>query len=118
MDFLEEINVVRLAKVKIDNGIFLRLMHRLFPLKISQSEDDPLPGGDLLYKQAFQRQSAFLAAGPEQPTQDVASASSVVTRTGRVIMPSQRLDLSLSSSEFPTLMMGECSILLQATPPS
>ncbi|GFT44986.1 hypothetical protein NPIL_650101 [Nephila pilipes] len=58
-----------------------------------QSEDDPLPGGDLLHKQAFQRQSAFPAAGPERPSQDDASASSNVTRTGRVIKPPQRLDL-------------------------
>ncbi|GFT49964.1 DUF5641 domain-containing protein [Nephila pilipes] len=41
-------NVVRLAKVNTDNGIFLRPIQRLFPLEISQSEDDPLPGGDLL----------------------------------------------------------------------
>ncbi|GFS51014.1 hypothetical protein NPIL_218341, partial [Nephila pilipes] len=57
------------------------------------SEDDPLPGGDLLHKQAFQRQSASPAAGPERPSQDAASASSNVTRTGRVIKPPQRLDL-------------------------
>ncbi|GFS66467.1 DUF1758 domain-containing protein [Nephila pilipes] len=33
------------------------------------------------------------AAGPERPSQDAASASSNVTRTGRVIKPPQRLDL-------------------------
>ncbi|GFT25544.1 integrase catalytic domain-containing protein [Nephila pilipes] len=86
-------NVVRLAKVKTDNGIFLRPIQRLFPLEISQSEDDPLPGGDLLHKQAFQRQSASPVAGPERPSQDAASASSYVTRTGRVIKPPQRLGL-------------------------
>ncbi|GFS75999.1 DUF5641 domain-containing protein, partial [Nephila pilipes] len=86
-------NVVRLAKVKTDNGIFLRPIQRLFPLEISQSKDDPLPGGDLLRKQAFQRQFASPVAGPERPSQDAASASSNVTRTGRVIKPPQRLDL-------------------------
>ncbi|GFT61054.1 DUF5641 domain-containing protein [Nephila pilipes] len=86
-------NVVRLAKVKTDNGIFLRPIQRLFPLEIFQSKDDPLPGGDLLHKQAFQRQSASPAAGPERPSQDAASISSNVTRTGRVIKPPQRLDL-------------------------
>ncbi|GFU36834.1 hypothetical protein NPIL_535501 [Nephila pilipes] len=68
------------------------------------SEDDPLPGGDLLHKQAFQRQSASPAAGPERPSRDAASASSNVTRTGRVIKPPQRLDLWMSSSEFRTSM--------------
>ncbi|GFU48676.1 hypothetical protein NPIL_576991 [Nephila pilipes] len=57
----------------------------------AKSEDDPLPGGDLLHKQAFQRQSASPAAGPERPSQDAASSN--VTRTGRVIKPPQRLDL-------------------------
>ncbi|GFS48410.1 hypothetical protein NPIL_430401 [Nephila pilipes] len=58
-----------------------------------KSEDDLLPGGDLLYKQAFQRRSGSPVAGPERPTQDVASASSVVTMTGKVIKPPQRLGL-------------------------
>ncbi|GFU06883.1 uncharacterized protein NPIL_304191 [Nephila pilipes] len=49
--------------------------------------------GDLLHKQAFQRQSASPIAGPERPSQDAASASSYVTRTGRVIKPPQRLGL-------------------------
>ncbi|GFS83080.1 DUF1758 domain-containing protein [Nephila pilipes] len=57
------------------------------------SEDDPLPGGDLLRKQAFQRQSASPVARPERPSQDAASDSSNVTKTGRVIKPPQRLDL-------------------------
>ncbi|GFT63529.1 uncharacterized protein NPIL_378471 [Nephila pilipes] len=84
-------NVVRLAKVKTDNGIFLRLIQRLFPLEISQSEDDPLPGADLLHKQAFQKQSAYPAAGPQRTSQDAASTN--VPRTGRVIKPPQILDL-------------------------
>ncbi|GFT84814.1 hypothetical protein NPIL_541181 [Nephila pilipes] len=89
--FLGRDIVVRLAKVKTDNGIFLRPIQRLFPLEISQSEDDPLPGGDLLHKQAFQRQSA--SPETERPSQDAASASSIVIRTGRVIKSPQRLDL-------------------------
>ncbi|GFS71526.1 DUF5641 domain-containing protein, partial [Nephila pilipes] len=84
-------NVVRLAKVKTDNGIFLRPIQRLFPLEISQSEDDPLPGGDVLHKQVFQKQSAYPAAGLERPSQDTASSN--VPRTERVIKPPQRLDL-------------------------
>ncbi|GFT61254.1 hypothetical protein NPIL_656401 [Nephila pilipes] len=84
-------NVVRLAKVKTDNGIFLRPIQRLFPLEISQSEDDPLPGGDLIHKEAFQKQSAYPAAGPERPSQDAASSNE--PRTERVIKPPQRLDL-------------------------
>ncbi|GFU17516.1 hypothetical protein NPIL_323281 [Nephila pilipes] len=84
-------NVVRLAKVKTDNGIFLRPIQRLFPLEISQSEDDPLPGGDVLHKQVFQKQSAYPAAGLERPSQDAASSN--VPRTERVIKPPQRLDL-------------------------
>ncbi|GFS87807.1 hypothetical protein NPIL_193481, partial [Nephila pilipes] len=64
---------------------------RLFPLEISQSEDDPLPGGDLLHKQALQKQSAYPTAGPERPSQDAASTN--VPRTGRVIKPPQILDL-------------------------
>ncbi|GFT61065.1 hypothetical protein NPIL_347731, partial [Nephila pilipes] len=75
----------------INNGIFLRPIQRLFPLEISQSEDDPLPGRDLIHKQAFQKQSAYPAAGPERPSQDAASSN--VPRTERVIKPPQRLDL-------------------------
>ncbi|GFU24968.1 hypothetical protein NPIL_385431 [Nephila pilipes] len=81
------------AKVKTDIGIFLHPIQRLFPLEISPSEDDPLPGGDLLLKQEFQKESASPAAGPERPTQDAVSASSGVTRTGRVIKPLRSLDL-------------------------
>ncbi|GFU60294.1 hypothetical protein NPIL_373481, partial [Nephila pilipes] len=55
------------------------------------SEDDPLPGADLLHKQVFQKQSAYPAAGPERPSQDAASSN--VPWTGRVIKPPQRLDL-------------------------
>ncbi|GFU37892.1 DUF5641 domain-containing protein [Nephila pilipes] len=84
-------NVVRLAKVKTDNGIFLRPIQRLFPLEISMSEDDPLVGGDLLHKQAFQMNSSSPVAGLERPSQDAASSN--VTRTGQVIKPPQKLDL-------------------------
>ncbi|GFT75237.1 DUF5641 domain-containing protein [Nephila pilipes] len=45
-------NVVRLARVKTDNGI--RLIQRLSPLEISQSENDPLKGGDLLSSKRFE----------------------------------------------------------------
>ncbi|GFT99604.1 hypothetical protein NPIL_447191, partial [Nephila pilipes] len=58
---------------------------------ISHSEDDPLPGGDLIHKQAFQKQSAYPAAGPKRPSQDAASSN--VPRTERVIKPPQRFDL-------------------------
>ncbi|GFT53403.1 hypothetical protein NPIL_691101 [Nephila pilipes] len=59
-------NVARLAKVKTNNGIFLPPMQRLFPSAIfSLSKNDPLLGGDLLYKQAFQRKSISPDTDPQ-----------------------------------------------------
>ncbi|GFS83644.1 hypothetical protein NPIL_362181 [Nephila pilipes] len=77
-----------------DNPVVQRLIYELnLENQQAGSEDYPHPGGDLLYKQAFQRQPASPATKPERPTQDASSASSVVTRTGRMIKPPQRLDL-------------------------
>ncbi|GFU05871.1 uncharacterized protein NPIL_287281 [Nephila pilipes] len=77
-----------------DHPVVQRLIHEThLENQHAGSEDDPLPVGDLLHKQAFQRQSASPVAGPERPSQDAASASSYVTRTGRVIKPPQRLGL-------------------------
>ncbi|GFT35740.1 hypothetical protein NPIL_38951 [Nephila pilipes] len=82
------IKLENLRTEKIKHGLFggvemsENLNHYRFTLR-----------GDLLHKQAFQRQSASPVAGFERPSQDTASASSYVTRTGRVIKPPQRLGM-------------------------
>ncbi|GFT26029.1 hypothetical protein NPIL_381881 [Nephila pilipes] len=76
-----------------ENNEIIEVVKKEKKHRISQFENEPLQKGNLFYKQGFQRQSASPASGLERTTQNAASASSIVTRIGRVNKPPERLDL-------------------------
>nr|XP_042912778.1 uncharacterized protein LOC122272830 [Parasteatoda tepidariorum] len=106
-------NVIRLAKVKTENSVFLRPVQRLYPLELQPVElvpktierkdppDSTIPVSDQNDGAAIQK--------PDIPSGDRTSypITFPVTRVGRAIRPPQRLNL-LSSSIISDLKVGEC----------
>lgn len=86
-------NTVRLAKVKTENGLFLRPVARLFPLEICAADSrDP----ENQHQKACVppvTDSAKNDKDSRKRTSELSPTSPIATRAGRIVKPPQRLDL-------------------------
>ncbi|XP_071044448.1 uncharacterized protein [Parasteatoda tepidariorum] len=77
--------VVRLAKVKTENGTFLRPLQRLFPLEISEPNTNPF-----LFPASSFTDSPSSSSESMQPAASVSRALPYVSRYGRTIRPIEK----------------------------